>query len=304
MNDHESLQNTAVLGFSDYQQQGERLAAQLGIPYQSVEIHRFPDGESRVRLMDPPMHHLVVCRSLDRPHDKLIELLLAARTSRELGVKQLTLVCPYLCYMRQDKAFESGEAVSQRIIGQFLSQLFDAIITVDPHLHRTSVLKDAVPAHQALAISSAPLMGEFLKKTAHSPLLLGPDVESAQWVKAIAGIGALEYGIAQKQRLGDRHVNIELPDMNYHGRQVVLVDDVVSTGHTVAETAHKLKTAGASEVCCLTTHALFAPGAEEELRTGGIDRIWSSDSISHPSNILHLDRLLADAVLSTSFRHA
>ncbi|MCZ4328253.1 ribose-phosphate pyrophosphokinase-like domain-containing protein, partial [Brachybacterium paraconglomeratum] len=84
-------------------------------------------------------------RSLDQPNEKLVELLLAARTARTLGAPHLTLVAPYLPYMRQDIAFSPGEAVSQRIVGPFLASLVDAVITVDPHLHRVASLRDVVP---------------------------------------------------------------------------------------------------------------------------------------------------------------
>ena len=125
-----------LLGFSDYESQGRRLADALGMPFALVAIHRFPDGESKVTLPSPLPERVVLCRSLDAPNDKLIELMLCAETARAMGAKRVALVAPYLCYMRQDIAFHPGEAVSQKIVGKFLAGLFDAVITVDPHLHR------------------------------------------------------------------------------------------------------------------------------------------------------------------------
>jgi ribose-phosphate pyrophosphokinase len=118
---------------------------------------------------------VIFCCSLDRPNDKLIELELAAATALQLGAELLTLVAPYLCYMRQDTAFHPGEAVSQHIVGELLARRFDTVITVDPHLHRTSVLQQAVPVRRAMALSAASAMADRLASRSDSPLLIGPE---------------------------------------------------------------------------------------------------------------------------------
>ena len=285
-----------VLGFPEYDAQARTLAMALGIPCAVIDLHRFPDGESRLRLPPSLPDHVILCRSLDRANDKLIELLLAAEAARASGASRLTLIAPYLCYMRQDKAFEPGEVISQQIIGRFLASLFDTIITVDPHLHRVHHLEDAVPAKRAVALSAAPAMGEFLAARAGQPLLVGPDEESEQWVQAVARHAALDYVAARKSRHGDRSVEIRLPEHDYAGVDAVLVDDVASTGHTLAEAASALKAAGARRIDVLVTHAVFADDAMDTLRRGGVDNIWSSDSIPHPSNAFALSSLLAEAV--------
>lgn len=285
-----------VLGFSESLIQARALAKRLGCPCDEIQTHRFPDGESRVYVAPRLADHAILYRSLDHPNDKLIELLLAAHTLREQGCGRLTLVAPYLCYMRQDTAFQPGEAVSQRHIGAFLAGLFDAVVTVDPHLHRIQRLEQAIPLPCAVAVSAAPLFGELLKQRADRPLLLGPDGESAQWVQAIARLGGLEGAVARKERLGDRAVEIHLPDVALAGRAVVLVDDVASTGHTLAAVARKLYAAGAARVDACITHALFAGDALEVLRAAGIEQISSSDSIPHPSNRVALAPLLAQTL--------
>lgn len=285
-----------LVGFAESHPQSQRLAAELGLSCLAVDVHRFPDGESKVRLPLPLAEHVIVYRSLDHPNDKLIELLLLAATAREAGVTRLSLVAPYLCYMRQDIAFRPGEAVSQRIVGKLLAELFDDVITVDPHLHRVTNLAEAIPAGCAVALCSAAPMGEFLSRRLHKPVLLGPDAESAQWVQAVAAAGGLEYAVAHKVRHGDRQVDVRLPEFDFRGRTVVMVDDVISTGHTVARAAAELKTAGAGELYCLVTHALCATGADALLRDAGVVKLWSSDSINHASNAVHLCGLLADAV--------
>lgn len=285
-----------VLGFDDYAPQARALAAALGVQCDLVDVHRFPDGESRVRLPERLPGDVVVCRSLDQPNDRLVELLLVAETARALGATRLTLVAPYLCYMRQDVAFHPGEAVSQRIVGRFLAGLFDAVVTVDPHLHRVRTLAEAVPAQRAVALSAASTMGEFLAGRGSRALLIGPDRESEQWVSVVASRAALEYAVADKTRHGDRSVAIRLPERGYAGADVVLVDDLASTGRTLAVAARELRAAGARRVDVLVTHALFVGAAHEELIAAGVTDIWSSDSIAHPTNAFALAPLLAAAV--------
>lgn len=289
------MDNTLLLGFPDYAPQARALAAALGVPYTEIDVHRFPDGESRLRLPPQLPARVILCRSLNDPNAKLVELLLAAETARDLGAHELILIAPYLCYMRQDTAFHPGEAVSQRSIGRWLGAHFDAVITVDPHLHRVHTLVEAVPAKAATAISAAPLLGAYAARQFDNPLLLGPDEESAPWVAAAAQAGGLHGAVANKQRRDDRSVTITLPALDVHGRSVVLIDDIASTGRTLARAAEALYAAGAGAVHALVTHALFVGDAEAHLRAAGVRSLHSCDSIAHASNAIALAGLLARA---------
>jgi ribose-phosphate pyrophosphokinase len=301
MPDNHAQQRDAavVIGFPSYREPARRLAAAAGMAYADLAVHRFPDGESLVRLPDALPPRTIMCCSLQDPNGKLVELELAAATAPQLGARQLVLVAPYLCYMRQDTAFHPGEAISQRVIGTLLARHFDSVITVDPHLHRTPDLRAAVPVRRAVALSAAPVMADWLAVHADRPLLVGPDEESLQWVRAIAEPGNLDYGVARKRRLGDREVRIELPELAIAGRQIVLVDDVASTGQTLAEAARQLADRGATSISALVTHPLFVGDAAKRLHAAGISDICSTDSVVHASNRLRLDRLLAAALLET-----
>lgn len=285
-----------LIGFPEYRQQAQRLASAAGIAYADALIHHFPDGESRLRLPESLPERVVLCRTLDHPNDKLVELVLAASTARDLGAKHITLVAPYLCYMRQDMAFKPGEAISQRIVGTLLSQWIDALITVDSHLHRVHQLKHAVPVNPAINLAATSVMSDFLQKQTANPLLVGPDQESEQWVAAIAHDRKLDYCVAHKERFGDQQVRVSLPDADYRNRHIVLVDDVASTGHTLEEAARELARSQTASISVLVTHALFVGDAEKRLRRAGIGHIWSTDAIPHSSNALHLDHLLAEAL--------
>jgi ribose-phosphate pyrophosphokinase len=282
-----------LLGFADYETPAKNLADTLKIEYASVDIHRFPDGESKLTLPVNLPDTVAFCRSLNQPNSKLVELLIAAQTARQHGALEIILIAPYLCYMRQDIAFNPGEAVSQKIIGKFMAEHFDAVLTVDAHLHRIHDLHEAIPVSQAINLSAAELIGEYVKAHVENPLLLGPDEESKQWVQSAAKIGNFELGVALKKRMGDRSVNISLPDISFANRNVVIIDDMASTGQTIIETAKELFQRKAENVYCAVTHALFYEQVTERMQQAGIQSVWSTDSVQHPTNNIPLAKLLA-----------
>ena len=286
-----------LLHFGDERAAAARLAAACGLPALEIARHRFPDGELKLTLPVDAAGQLparaVLLRSLDQPNEKLIELLLAARSARSLGVRQLTLVAPYLAYMRQDIAFHPGEAVSQRIVGPFLASLFDAVVTVDPHLHRVATLDEAVPAARTVALSGAPLLADWIVQQRPGALLVGPDGESAQWVAQAAARHGLEHAVCTKERHGDRSVTIHLPPVAVQGRAVVLLDDMASTGHTLAQAARLLLQDGAASVDVAVTHALIDAEALAALHAAGVGEFWSTDCVAHPMNAVAMAVALA-----------
>ncbi len=289
-----------LLHFEDERDAAQRLAQACGMVAACVESHRFPDEELRLRLpVDAGGQlpaQLVIYRSLDRPNDKLIELMLVARQARELGAGNIILVAPYLAYMRQDTAFHPGEVVSQKVVGRFLAGLFDAVITVDPHLHRIRTLNEAIALPHAISLSGAPMLAQLIARHHDKPLLIGPDAESAQWIEAAAQTHAFDYGVCTKERRGDKQVEITLPAVPVQGRAVVLLDDVASSGRTLAVAARLLLDAGAASVDVAVTHALFAGDALAVIQSAGVRHVWSTDCIAHESNAIEMAPALALAL--------
>jgi ribose-phosphate pyrophosphokinase len=281
-----------LLGFADYEAPAKNLAEALNIPYAPVAVHQFPDGESKLTITADLPARIAICRSLNQPNNKLIELLLASRTARLNGALEITLIAPYLCYMRQDIAFNPGEAVSQKIIGQFLAEQFDAVITVDAHLHRVHELCQAVPVTHAINLSAARIIGDHIKNSVQNPLLVGPDEESKQWVQSAAKSGNFDYAVARKQRMGDASVKVSLPDLDFTKRNVVILDDMASTGQTIIETAQQLTSQKVRGIHCAVTHALFDDQITQRMHQAGIETLWSTDSVQHPTNHISLAQLL------------
>ncbi|WDE14591.1 ribose-phosphate diphosphokinase [Thalassomonas haliotis] len=272
------------------------LAAELDFPCAKVAVHHFPDGESKITLPAELPETVVICRSLHRPNEKLLELVLTAETARAMGVKRLLLAAPYLCYMRQDIAFHPGEAVSQKIIGQLLAQYFNDVITVDPHLHRIDTLKQAVPANHAVSLKATEPMAQYLRKNFVNPVIVGPDEESRQWVSAVAGVYDWEFYIAEKQRFDDHEVEVNLQQLTPDGRDLVIIDDIASTGGTLVQTARQLRMFNPASLSVIVTHAFFIGNAMSELKKAGVHNIWSSDAIPHQSNVFSVIAVVAKAV--------
>ena len=285
-----------VLGFPENLKQAQLLSESLNWNLSQVNIHTFPDGESLVTLPDELPETVVFFRSLNDPNPKLIELIFGLQAARGLGCKRIILVAPYLCYMRQDKAFEAGQAVSQQIIAHLLGTYVDELITVDPHLHRIDSLKEVFTECRTHTLTAAPLLGRFIHEEGVDAVLVAPDEEAAQWVSQVAQACGKEFVVAEKQRLGDKEVRISLPVYNFQGKAAVIVDDVISSGKTVLEAARQLQSRGVTDLRVMCTHALFAAGSEEVMASSGINQIISANAIPHRTNQVDLSLLISQAV--------
>ncbi|MFI5320660.1 MAG: ribose-phosphate diphosphokinase [Myxococcota bacterium] len=287
----------AVHCFPDSLVFARRLALGLGAPLARVALHFFPDAETRVQVEPGPEHALLV-RSLHDPNAKLFELLLAASALHEGGAEGVTLVAPYLPYMRQDVAFAPGEAVSQRVLGGMLGGAFERVVCVEPHLHRTASLGEVFPC-ETLALSAAPAIANWLRAQGEACWLVGPDEESEPWVRAIGEAAGMPHVVASKCRSGDGAVAVTLPSgARAPCARAVVIDDIASSGATLAAAARALYGAGAQQVDAVVAHAIVAPGADARIRDARIGRFVSCDTIPHPTNGIEVAGLIADALLA------
>lgn len=290
--------NQAVLQFlPEAAAEAERLARRLAISAHALELHRFPDGELRVTV-GPAARTTLLYISLHNPNEKLIALLFAAEALRRGGALRLVLVVPYLCYMRQDAAFNPGEAISQRAIGSLIARTVERVVTVDTHLHRTARIEDVFPGIEADNVSAIPALAETLRPTIDSrTVVVGPDEESSPWVEDLARRLHLNFTVARKLRHGDRSVQITISEADLlAGRPALLVDDIVSSGATLIACSQAAHRVGATNVDAIITHALFPPEMLHDLSRAGIRSLQSTTSVPHPTNAIPLDGVLAHAL--------
>lgn len=276
-----------------------RLADAGGWELGVLETRHFPDGESYVRVLSDVAGKSVdlVC-TLARPDESFLRLIFTADTVRSLGAQTVTLIAPYLSYMRQDRRFQAGEAVTSKSFARLVSSTFDRLITVDPHLHRYPALSSlyTIPTN---ALHAAPLLADWIAAEVRSPLIVGPDEESEQWVSAIAERAGAPGAVLRKIRHGDRSVDVDMPDLSeWRGHQPVLVDDIASSGHTLIEAARKLPLQGFPQPIIAVVHAVFADDSYARLRALS-QRIVSTDAIGHESNAISLASLIAADLSAT-----
>jgi len=275
---------------------GRSLGRASGAPVAAIDLHRFPDGESLVRTRRPAGREAVVVRSLDDPNEKLVEVVLAADALRRAGARHVTLVAPYLAYMRQDAVFAPGQPISQRAVAAMLGSAFDRVLTVEAHLHRVASLARVFPV-PATSVPAAPAIAGWLARSAsrsgtEGTILVGPDEESAPSLRAVAAAaGGLDWVVGHKVRRGDRDVRVSLPRIR--AERAVVVDDVASSGRTIAATAERLRRSGVRRVDAVVVHAVFARGALSALRAAGVREVASCDTIPHPTNAIPVASLLA-----------
>lgn len=269
------------------------LAALCDAAAGAMNLRRFPDGETYFRLEPDLAGRSVgfVC-ALDHPDDKLLSLLMAAETARELGARRVGLIAPYLPYMRQDRRFRPGEPVSARLFARLLSQSFDWLVTVDPHLHRIHKLSQIYPVRLGV-VAAAPLIAAWISEHVRDPLIVGPDGESEQWAANIAARLRAPWAVMSKQRDGDRDVAVTAPDLtSFRGRTPVFIDDIVSSGATMVAAVEQLRVQGFDRLACVAVHALYDEQVRSRLTDIGV-RLVSVDTVTHPTSAISCDPLLA-----------
>jgi len=266
---------------------GLRLTDALGAESGYLESRHFPDGELYQRIKsDVSGAQVLIFADLFHPDAQFFALLSLGHTLKELGCSSRTLVSPYLPYMRQDKRFRPGEAITSRHFAAHLSLAFDHLITVDPHLHRYSSLNEIYTLDGQVLSAQSAITG-YLKQLEEKLLLIGPDEESEQWVASIAKAVNLPFQILLKQRSGDYQVEVSRPQLDpYRDHRPVLVDDIISSGRTMLRTLDHLQQAGMERPLVIGVHGIFAEDAYDLLLQRA--EVLTCNSIAHPSNRIDL----------------
>ncbi|MBI5553144.1 MAG: ribose-phosphate diphosphokinase [Candidatus Diapherotrites archaeon] len=260
----------------------------------------FPDGELHMRFEEPVRgKEIILVQSLyGKPNDALIELVFAAKTLKRLKARKVTAVIPYLAYMRQDKEFHPGECVSAQHMSELLNGCLDELVAVDPHLHRIRKMSDAftIPAKAVISVDA---IAAFIQKkfNAADTVIVGPDWESFQWARKVANRMGAQSIIFSKHRFSARRVKVQYSsDVKLKGKNLVLIDDMISTGHTMVEAMKELKKKKPKAMYCVTVHGLFLENGLKKLRKAGAKEIFSCNTVPSSTNAINVAPWVARAL--------
>lgn len=280
---------------------GEAIAAKLGVHASPAEHRLFPDGESYLRLPAGVEGETVVLvqTTAPDPDRKMLQLFIMAKTVKDLGATRVIACIPYLAYMRQDKRFLEGEALSLDVVlGLMEAAGVDDLIVVDAH--SSSSLREIEAGHGVKVhnLSAIPLLAEYVKKHGYGGAYsLSPDVGAIHLAEAAGRVLGGRHGYFEKSR--DRRtgeIEMKVKDLSVDGVDAVVFDDIISSGGTTARAVEGLKRQGAAKVAAACVHALFMPGAEEKIEAAGSDLIVSTDTVESKHGKVTVAGLIADYV--------
>ena len=249
----------------------------LGGDLVGIEIKKFPDGEKYVRVSGSPREATVVQSTFAPQDEHIVELLLIADALRENGAEKLRAVVPYFAYSRQDRVTKNGEPVSVRAIMRTLGVYYDELYVFD--IHNPGTLR-FFPG-KAVNLSPAKAMAEYFGERLGDGIVLAPDKGALARAKAVAEELGLEYSHFEKERISPTEVRMKPVDVDVAGRNVLIVDDIISTGGTMIRAANLLKDMGAEKVFVAATHGVFAEGAIERVGKA-VDELAVTNTIPTP----------------------
>ena len=284
-----------ILGGTSARTIAEDISKELQQPLIEVTYKRFPDDEFYVRILDDVKGEDVLIVQTTYPDTKIVELLLMQDAVYEAGANEITVALPYFGYSRQDKKFEEGEPISARAIAEHISLHADYVITVDPHKEHLLDFFN-VPAYSCSAVVE---IAKYLKEK-DIDFVLAPDKGAKKRAQQAATIIGCEYDYMEKIRIDGTTIKIKPKKIDAKNKNVAIIDDIISTGGTMAKSIKELKRQGAKEVSVACTHGLFVGGAKEKLLSAGCNEIISTDTIENEFSKVKAAPCIAEMALKIS----
>jgi ribose-phosphate pyrophosphokinase len=263
-----------IIGGTASKKVAEDLSKELDAPLTNTISKRFPDDEFYVRILDDISGENVIIVQTTYPDHNIIELFLLQNAVEESGAKEITVVIPYFGYARQDTKFQDGEPISAKALANLISLNADKVITVDPHKEH---ILDFFST-SAFSCSAIPELSKYLKER-NIDMILAPDKGALERAKHASKIIECDCDYLEKTRIDDSTIDIKPKKLNAKNKNVAIIDDIISTGSTMAKSIHQLKKHGAKNVFVACTHGLFAGDAIKKLANAGCDEIISTDTI-------------------------
>ncbi|HID20371.1 MAG TPA: ribose-phosphate diphosphokinase [Methanophagales archaeon] len=269
-----------------------RIARELGCSVSLCEFKKFPDGELYTRIVDDIKNEEVtIVQSIITDSDLICLLQLIDAVE---GAHETTVVIPYLGYARQDKKFKPGEAISARAVARCL--YLDTIKRIYMiNVHTNTILRYFNVDTKELDASQ--LISDYVaKKEITHPVIIGPDAGAKELAKVVAASHSFDYDVLEKQRISGEEVEITPRALSVEGKNVIIVDDIISTGGTIAEAASMLKVQGASDVHVACIHGLFVQNATLRMFKAGVKEIIATDTIESAFSAISIAKMVAEVL--------
>ena len=286
-----------VIGLDSSQDLAKRIARRLKAVYVKTESRVFPDGESKITIKKIPRQSIVlVVQSTFPPVDtNLLHLLSVISKVRKYSSK-IYAVMPYIGYARQDREFLEGEIITISVIGQMLRTVgTKKIITID--IHSTKALKELkISSENVTAVFE--LVKYFKKLRITNPLVVSPDSGGKQRAKEFAKLLGTDFLYLEKNRNRKTgQVNILTSKVSVKNRNIILVDDMISTGGSIIKSTQFLKKQKCKRIFVACTHALLVNDAEKRIRNAGVSQIISTNTIPRKTSKVDVSKIIAESIL-------
>jgi ribose-phosphate pyrophosphokinase len=277
-----------------------KVAEELSASYLDTDVKRFPDGETYVRFLgEVKGEKVIVVQSLGhQPNHYLIELFLMLDALKDLKAKRVIAVLPYFAYARQDERFKPGEAISLKTVSRLIEEAgADHIFTIDSHRHRV-VDQDELTK---VPLDDLTAMAEIAKYMANkyemtNPAVIGPDAEAGAWAKTAAEALSVDYDALEKKRFDAETVEIKPRHLDLKGRDVLIVDDIISTGNTIIKAIEVLKKNGAQNIYVACTHPLLVLNALVRIYQAGAVDVVGTDTVQSAISHVSVAPVIAEAI--------
>lgn len=294
-----TLNDAVIVTGSASQLLAIRLARLLGVEVVPVSFKLFPDGELYIRFLSSlKERRVIIVQSTPPPQNSnLIELFFLINSALEQGAKEIIAVVPYLAYARQDKAFLPGEAVSGRYVCRMLKDCgADMVITVNVHNKRVFENVDIA----FIDLNAMPLIADYFKKLPlKNPLVLAPDKGAVEEGTLVANLLNCPFAFLEKERnkyTGE--IVTKEKDLDIEGRDIVVIDDIISTGGTMVNAVFMAVKQGARDVYVACVHPILVGDARLKILNAGAKDLIGTDSVPSDVSIISLAPLIASVLRS------
>jgi len=286
-----------IIGCSRGTHLAGKIAKKLKKLYSELKVKKFPDGELYIRYMHNVKGKTVVLVQSFYGYisDCILETIFAAQTAKNLGAKKIILVAAHYPYLRQDKCFKPGESVSNKVLSGLVSRYVNKVYVLDPHLHRESKLSHLFSV-KTEKLTANPLIADYIKNHIKNPLIVGPDWESYKWAQKVAQQLNCPCKILEKKRYSGRKVKIKLnKKIDINNKNIVIIDDIISTGNTILEAARHLRKLGAKKLYCIAVHGIFVENALKRLGKANI-QVVTTNTIPNKVSKIDVSGLIAEKI--------